>query len=164
MEPAKHIRLMVISLLFLSFFLIYGSAEAEVTYLGEICIFFNNLRRIGPPPEPPTQLMKLGVLYYDNGYFVLNGNVGNVPTALTPVQGTGLIDGDTFVATLVSSTVNATNTSFTASHLALKPSALLPGYPGLWEGTMTEMTFNLTQPTVQGKVTTTLIYMMVCNP
>ena len=70
MEPAKHIGLMVISLLFLSFFLIYGSAEAEVTYLGEICIFFNNLRRIGPPPEPPTQLMKLGVLYYDNGYFV----------------------------------------------------------------------------------------------
>ncbi len=159
MDSTGQRKLAVIIILFLPFLLFYGSAEAGVTYLGEFCIF-SNVYQPGPP-EPPIQLMKLGVLYYGDGHFVLNGNVPTASTP-TPVEGTGLIEGDTFVATLVSSTVNATNTSFMVSHLALK--AATEGSPKIADGMMTKMTFDFTQSVAQSKATTVPIYMVVCGP
>ncbi len=159
MNSAKHRRLVVMSMLLLSFFLICGSAEAEVTYLGEICIYNNMGSAIGRPPDVR---MKLGVLYYGNGHFVLNGYGGSTlsPDTVSPIYGTGVVAGNTFVATLTSSLVGATNTSFTVSHLVLTF-----GTGGdTNNNTLTEMTFDLSQPTAQSKVTTIPIYMMVCSP
>jgi len=134
-------------------------AHAEVSYLGEFCVYINN-HTVGPP----LLVTAVGALYYGNNHYVLNGIVPGEPGVNEPVQGTGVIDGNTFVATLVSSTVNATNTSFTVSHLLLNYPPVDAPNIAIGSGTMTEMTLDLSQPTAQSKVTTIPIYMTVCSP
>ena len=67
-------------------------AQAEVTYLGEYCVYDDSLA--GRPPMP---LFKIGVLSYGNNHFALNGNMIELPV---PVSGSGMIDGNNFIATL----------------------------------------------------------------
>ena len=150
-KNSKKMLLMLTLLLCLSF---YTStyAHAEVSYLGEACIWEATPGVMG---MPPVLLMKLGILNYGSGHFVLNGS--GAPGLDEPISGTGMIDGNTFVATLVSSLVNSTNTSFTVSHLALN-------FETGGTSTITRMTFDLTQPTAQTKVTPIPIYVTVCGP
>lgn len=156
MKTTKNKKILLILALFLGLFCcnsIYAHA-AEVSNLGEFRVYLNDHSF-----RPPTLVMAVGILYYGNNHYVLNGVVPGPELNNEPVQGTGMIDGNTFVATLVCSFVNTTNTSFTVSHLLLNfPPVDAPNI-AIGSGTMTMMTLDLTQPTVQSKVTTIPIYM-----
>jgi len=131
-------------------------AHAEVSYLGEFCVYQNDNTF-----KPPLLVTEFGALYYGDNHFVLNGVVPGVPGLNEPVQGTGVITGNTFVATLVSSFVGTT-ISFTVSNLVLNfPPVGAPS--DVISGTMTSMTIDLSQPTAQSNVTTIPIYMTVCE-
>ncbi len=162
MKTTNKKKFFLILALFL-FLSIYNSAcaHAEVSYLGEFCVFESTPGVVG---MPPILLMKLGVLFYGDGHFVLNGNGSTVsPDIIAPVYGTGVLDinGNTFVATLVDSSVGATNTSFTVSHLVLNLAT--DGSPQIGNGTATGMIFDLTQPTAQSQVITVPIYVTKCG-
>ena len=154
----NKIKLLMLVLFLYLFFYNPPHAQAEVSYLGEVCIWKTDVLGM-----PPILIWKLGVLYYGDGHFVLNGGISRVsPDVMAPVYGTGELDitGNTFVATLVSSLVDAANTFFTVSHLVIN----LDTGGGTGGATATEMTFDLTQPTAQSKVTTVPIYVTVCTP
>lgn len=156
MKSTRSVRLLIGGIL--CFLLIYSLADAEVTYRGEICIF-NNTRALG---QPPVMVMKLGVLSYGDGHFVLNGGGGlESPDSFEPISGTGVlgISGKIFVATLVSSVVGTANTSFTVRHLVLN----LGGTNDV-ESTVTAMTVDMSQPMAQTSVSTIPVYMLVCTP
>lgn len=90
MDTANHKRLIFIIALFVCLFIIDSSAQAEVTYIGEIC--FEMIPAIPPPPPFPviTQILQLGVLAYGAGHYALNGQIG-FPDGV-PIYGTAVID------------------------------------------------------------------------
>jgi hypothetical protein len=152
-------KILLISVFTVLFFYNSSPAHAEVSHLGDFCVYQNTPGLLG---QPPVFLMELGVLAYGTNHFVLNGS--GAFGLDEPISGTGDINGNTFVATLIYTLVNSVNTSFTVSHLVLNFPPVGVPVDAFASGTLTEMTFDLTQPTAQNSVRSRSIYATVCSP
>ncbi len=95
-----------------------ANAQSETTYLGEFCLAASPYGTV----VPPGPFLRVGVLSYGNGHFVLTGNRENnfVPI---PVYGTAMISGDKIVASLSASlgdlNVDLTSATFTMIHIVI---------------------------------------------
>ena len=128
-------------LICLSLCLSVETTHAEVTYLGEFCaIASQSPCTMGAPCMGPI-VIKLGVLFYGDGHYALNGTSNS-----SPVYGTGFIQDN--IATI---SLNETmSTSASAIHMVLD---LNTG-----TGTYTEMTtFPVLTPPDTSGVTLLLI-------
>lgn len=129
-------------------------SQAETTYLGEFCFVDSII--LGPPP---SVFMKIGILSYGAGHFVLNGSMlGNNEE---PVSGAGIISGINFKASLVSSSVDSTASAFSAINVSLNP-ASQNSAPAIAEGSMTTMSFSFL-PTIGNSIVTKHVYLIHCN-
>ncbi len=159
----KSIRSIYILIpLMILWFIICSSVEtqAEVSYLGEYCVVDNS-----PLGRPPLPLYKIGVLSYGDNHYALNGTLINFPGA---VVGSGMIDGNNFVATLTSSYVDDINgPSYTVSYIIVDMQESF----SMWFGSMTSMT--TTYPPMiatyppnppQSVALQIPIYVVSCNP
>src|SRR3990172_760079 len=77
------------------------TAQAEVQYLGEVCLTLTDPTRA---PEP----LRLGILSYGTDTFPLHGKIRNPISGgftLTPIHGTAVVDGNTITVTLNASMI-----------------------------------------------------------
>lgn len=135
-------------------------AQNDVSYIGELCIEWNPIP-MGPPPDP--SIIKLGILYYGNGYYVLNGRGGSAASsAMEPVYGTGVFDssGSVFVATLTSSSVNGYPP---VNYFSVMRLVLNFGSEGSLKSELTFMTVDPTKPGSQSNVGTINVGVSICG-
>ena len=110
--------------------LLYGShinrAQAEVTYLGELCSSWDDgtLR----PPAPA----QMGVLSYGEGHYALHGNRGGLP-----IHGTAIIVSDKVIVSLVTSYVSSDSliSSFSVIHVEVDMATLRGSYVEMFNQT-----------------------------
>ena len=96
-----------------------GTAQAEVSDLGEFCFFMqNDIQFIS---ESGT--LQVGILSYGAGHFVVHGESAGKAIHNGPFHGTAMIEGNNILMSLVSSESNlktfAATGSFSSLHISL---------------------------------------------
>ena len=98
-----------------AFFICFGNAnaQAEIEYLGEFCL---QTQIPGSIAAPPGIFLRVGVVSYGNGHFVLHGTRGSDDT---PAYGTAMISGDKIIASISTSVADSNLSYFSMMHLVI---------------------------------------------